>query len=90
MFDCHYDLLTHIYMKKNDISYIKNYCKKVYRKDNITGGIFNLFYMSPEEMKNELNIDLNEINIIENLKLVKNLIEKYDLIPNDINYIFRN
>ena len=90
MFDCHYDLLTHIYMKKNDISYIKDYCKKVYRKDNITGGIFNLFYMNPEEMKNELNIDLNEINIIKNLKFVKALIEKYDLIPSNTNYIFRN
>ena len=39
MFDCHYDLLTYILMKKENPDFLKNYCTKVYRKDNIIGGV---------------------------------------------------
>ena len=86
MFDCHYDLLTYICMNKNDLRKVKKYCNKIF-KSNITGGIFNLFYMSPAQMKNELNIDKNNINIIENLKEVNYLINKYNIIPKQIEYI---
>lgn len=88
MFDCHYDLLTHILMKKNDIDSLKRYYHKVYRKDNITGGIFNLFYMSKQEMKEEIGIEENQINVIENLKEAKQIIETNHLIPDNIKYIF--
>ena len=37
MIDCHFDLLTFILMKKNDVDLLKEYCKKVYRENNITG-----------------------------------------------------
>ncbi len=87
MFDCHYDLLTYIYVNRNNLKEVKRYCKKIF-KDNITGGIFNLFYMSPQEMKEELNIKKEEIDIIENLKVVNQLIYKNNIIPKHIKYIF--
>ena len=88
MFDCHYDLLTYILMKKDDKELLKNYCNKVYNKNNITGGIFNLFYMSKQEMKDEIGINENQINVIENLKEVKKFSEENNLISNGIDYIF--
>lgn len=88
MFDCHFDLLTYILMKKNEKEFLKEYCSKVYRKDNITGGIFNLFYMSEKEMKEEIGIDKAQIDLIENLKEVKEYIEQNQLISKNINYIF--
>lgn len=87
MFDCHYDLLTYIYINKNDLRKVKKHCNKIF-KNNITGGIFNLFYMSTEQMKNELNINKNNINITENLREVNSLINKYNIIPKQIKYIF--
>lgn len=88
MIDCHYDLLTYILMKKDEKDFLKKYCKQVYRKDNITGGIFNLFYMTKKEMKEELGIEENEINLIENLKEVKQYIDLNQIIPKDVQYIF--
>ena len=86
MYDFHYDLLTYIYINKNNLSEVKKHCKKIFNKNNITGGIFNLFYMTEEEMKNELNITSEEINIIDNLKEVKEIIKRENLIPENINY----
>ena len=87
MIDCHYDLLTYIYMKRNDLGEVKKHCKKIF-KDNITGGIFNLFYMSLQEMKEELGIEREEINIIENLKTLNKPIKENNLIPKSIKYIY--
>ena len=87
MFDCHYDLLTYILMNKNDLRVVKKHLKKVF-KNNITGGIFNLFYMSEKEMKEELGIEKEEINIIENLKEVSKIIKDNNLIPENIKYIY--
>ena len=87
MFDLHYDLLTQVYINKDKMAELKNNFNKIYNEKNIIGGIFNLFYMSPKEMKDELNINPNEINIIENLKEVNSLIKKYELIPKKIKYI---
>ena len=63
MFDCHYDLLTYIFMNKDNLEKVRRHFKKIF-EGNITGGIFNLFYMSPREMKEELNIDtfLGQLN----------------------------
>ncbi len=88
MFDCHYDLLTYIWMKKEKKEFLKNYCDKVYHINNITGGIFNLFYMSKEEMKEEIGITEEQINVVENLKEVKEYIEENRLISENIKYIF--
>ena len=87
MFDCHYDLLTYIYINKNNLKKVKKHCEKIL-KDNITGGIFNLFYMSPQEMDKELGIVKEEINVIENLKAVNKLIYENDLIPKEIKYMY--
>ena len=88
MFDCHYDLLTYILMKKDEPDFLKNYCASVYNDNNITGGIFNLFYMLESEMKEELGFEKEQINVIENLKEVKNYIDSANLFSNKINYIF--
>lgn len=87
MFDCHYDLLTYIYMNRNNLKNVKTHCKEIFN-DNITGGIFNLFYMSPKEMKEELGIKKEEINIIGNLKVVNKLIKKNKLIPRNVKCIY--
>lgn len=87
MFDLHYDLLTQIYINKEEIAYLKEYFKEVYNNQNIIGGIFNLFYMSPKEMKEELNIERQEIDLIKNLETVTSLIKEYQLIPKETKYI---
>lgn len=87
MFDLHYDLLTYIYMSKNNLKKVKKYCEKIFN-DNIIGGIFNLFYMSPEEMEKELGIEKEEINIIKNLKVVNELIKENKLIPRNVKCIY--
>lgn len=87
MYDCHYDLLTYVYTNRYNLKEVKKHCKKIFN-NNITGGIFNLFYMSPKEMKEELGIEKEEINIIKNLVVVNRLIEKNELIPKSIKYIY--
>lgn len=85
MYDCHYDLLTNIFANRKNIKNVKKYCNKIF-SNGIEGGIFNLFYMSQDEMFNELNIKPEEIDVIENLKCVKQLISTEKLIPNNIKY----
>ena len=86
MFDCHYDLLTYIFVNRKSLRNVMPYCKKIF-SNNITGGIFNLFYMSKQEMLDELGIQANEIDIIQNLITVNFLIRKYKIIPPNIKYI---
>lgn len=88
MFDCHYDLLTYILMKKENPDFLKNYCTKVYRRDNIIGGIFNLFYMSEKEMQEEIGISKDQIDVIDNLREVKEYIQKHHLLSDNVTYIF--
>ena len=56
MFDLDYDLLTYIYMNKDDLRPVKRHLGKIF-KNNISGGIFNLFYMSEKEMKDEIDFE---------------------------------
>ena len=86
MFDCHYDLLTYIYMNRRNLRSVISYCRKIFN-NNITGGIFNLFYMSEKEMQEELGIYSKEIDVIQNLKTVNYLIRKYRIIPSNIKYM---
>ena len=88
MFDCHYDLLTYIYMNRFDVEKIKRHCREIYHKLNITGGIFNLFFMSYQEMKEELGIEEKEVNLISMLLTVDKLIQKYKLIPETTQYVY--
>ncbi|MGN1300995.1 MAG: dipeptidase [Clostridia bacterium] len=86
MFDCHYDLLTYIYVNRRNLRPVISHCRKIFF-NNITGGIFNLFYMSEKEMLDELGVQANEIDIIQNLKVVNFLIRRYRIIPRHIRYI---
>lgn len=86
MFDCHYDLLTYIYMNRRNLRPVILHCRKIFN-NNITGGIFNLFYMSEQEMYDELGVQPSEIDIIQNLKVVNYLIRRYKLIPYNIKYL---
>ncbi len=87
MFDCHYDLLTYIYANRRNLKPVILYCRKILNSNNITGGIFNLFYMSEKEMYDELGIYPIEINLIQNLKSVNYLIKRYKIIPDNIKYL---
>lgn len=73
-------------MNRDNLKDVKAYLDKIFN-NNIKGGIFNLFYMSLNEMQDELNIKPNEVDIINNLKLVKKLIKENNLIPKNIKYI---
>lgn len=87
MYDLHYDLLMQVYINKENLVELKDYFKKIYNSKNIKGGIFNLYYMSPKEMKEELDIEPQEIDVIKNLELVTNLIKENNLIPAETKYI---
>lgn len=88
MFDYHYDLLTEVYLNKNNIQKLKDKYKTVYNENNITGGIFNLFFMSEREMEEDLGISKKEINLKEMLFTVHKIIEENKLIPENINYVY--
>ena len=87
MFDLHYDLLTYIYINKDNLRGVKKHLKKIF-KDNIKGGIFNLFYMSKKEMKDELGINEEGIDVIKNLEEVDRIIKEEVLIPKGFKYVY--
>ncbi len=74
MIDAHYDLLTILYCCyiENNFSYIEKI--KSNTKD-IKGFIANLYFMSKEEMKEELHIE--DIDVYEMFKISTNLFKKY-------------
>ena len=99
MFDLHYDLLTYIYMNKNNLKEVKKHIDKIFT-NNITGGIFNLFYMSPiEEVKELINknslisSNIKYIYGIEGLDYLEKL-EDLDIIYNlgvrSVNIVWNN
>lgn len=88
MFDYHYDLLTEVYLNRNNLQYLKERYKKAYNKNNITGGIFNLFFMTEREMKEELGIPKEELDLKKMLFEVHKLIKENDLIPESTNYVY--
>lgn len=88
MFDYHYDLLTEVYLNRNNIPKLKEYYKKAYNKNNITGGIFNLFFMSEKEMEEELGIQKEELNLKKMLFTVHKIIEENKLIPEGVKYVY--
>lgn len=88
MFDYHYDLLTEVYLNRNNIPKLKEYYKEAYNKNNITGGIFNLFFMSEKEMEEELGIQKEELNLKKMLFTVHKIIEENKLIPEGVKYVY--
>lgn len=83
MFDAHYDLLSIAYVcyLKNDYSYLEERIKS-YRNDNVQGVIANLYFMSEEEMKEELHPKYyqKEVSVIEMFRISAEIIKSY--LPN--------
>lgn len=93
-FDNHYDLLTEIainfdpFNKNSNINNLTDKINKMYN-DNIKGSIINLFFMSKEEMKDEL--DIKDINVIEMFKKSKEQLEFMKMagyIKDDVKFIY--
>lgn len=98
MYDAHYDLLTILYFKMKsgnkfqDINSLVKDLKKIYRNDNVIGGIVNLYFMSREEMKQELDIDEKELlNVPQMLEESLNNLEfmkEEGIIPCDADFLY--
>ena len=77
-----------IYNHQKNLKKVKDYSEKIFRKDNITGGIFNLFYSGFDKMKRDYGFEnVEDIDPVKDLELVNNLIKENELFPSDINYI---
>lgn len=96
VFDCHYDLLTIFqFMLDNKNKYYNaeklfEICK-MYNKNNIIGSIVNLFFMSAEEMKNELDIDVSKVNLVdvfENVVQLIEIIKENNIIESDTKFLY--
>lgn len=98
MYDAHYDLLTILYFnfkKQNPLA--DKYkcisdCEKIYSKKNVSGGIINLYFMSPEEMLNELGITKEECEnskdmFKRSIKLLDEFVEN-EIIPEEAKFIY--
>lgn len=83
MFDLHYDLLSVCYVcyLKNDYSYLEEWCKN-YRDDNVLGVVCNLYFMSREEMSEELHPDYyrENVSVLEMFQISTEIAKKY--LPN--------
>lgn len=98
MYDSHYDLLTIIYfnLKKDNPKANKNKlindCINIYKNGNVNGGIINLYFMSKEEMVEELGITKEECEDVKGMFKnsilgLKNLQDE-GVIPKDKKFIF--
>lgn len=89
MIDMHYDLLSIIYrdMLKGNLEEVKSWIK-YYNKNNVTGLIANLYFMSKQEMFDELHHKYyrKEISVLEMFK--KSTEKLKELIPQDIKVLF--
>ncbi|MBQ3435410.1 MAG: membrane dipeptidase [Bacilli bacterium] len=88
MFDTHYDLLTIAYVAylKDDYSYLKEIAN-YFNENNVKGVIANLYFMSREEMKEELheNYYRDDVSVLEMFKVAKDILDIF--LPNkDILY----
>lgn len=98
MYDAHYDLLTVLYFrtkstnKNKDIKKVVSDCMKIYNDRNIEGGIINLYFMSLDEMKEELDISSEECQNVpkmfqESIKIL-NKFKENKIIPEDSDFIY--
>lgn len=89
MIDMHYDLLSVIYrdMLNKNFKKTKEWIKN-YNKDNITGLIANLYFMSKKEMEKELHPYYYNENISV-LEMFRRSTEKLkEILPEDIKVLF--
>ena len=80
MIDMHYDLLSVIYQSylRMDYSYLEEWLSN-YNSDNVSGLLANMYFMSPEEMKEELGETLEEIDVLEMFKKAIEIFNEYNL-----------
>lgn len=98
MYDMHYDLLTILYFTMSDNNIFANKEKlfydlqKIYRNDNILGGIINLYFMTKEEMKEELDITYAEMVDIKGMFLksitLLEMLKKCEIIPIQTKFLY--
>ena len=83
MIDLHHDLLSIMYYcyLKDDYDYLENWIKN-FNKGNVSGLLANLYYMSPEEMQEEMGN--TKINVVEMFKKGKELFHIHFPIIDDI------
>ncbi len=86
--DAHYDLLTHVYMYRNNLEDLKSFCNIIYNPNNVTHGILNLFFMSKQEMFNDLGIEEAEIDVLTMLRIADEIIKQHNLLPNPKNFVY--
>lgn len=76
MIDMHYDLLSILYYcyLRNDFRYVEE-LKQYFNENNVNGLIANLYFMSAEEMAQEMNGHI--VDVIEMFKISTNLFKKF-------------
>lgn len=77
MFDMHYDLLTLTFMAKKTGKDISHFLIPL-NIENVKGVAANLYFMSEEEMKNQLKYP-RRINVLKMFKAAKKALEEYKL-----------
>lgn len=97
MYDMHYDLLTILYFNLKNNNKLSNQdklisdCLKIYN-NNVLGGIIDLYFMSPNEMLDELGITSEELQDVK--KMFKqsinylNTFKEKGIIPANIDFIY--
>ena len=82
MIDLHYDLLSILYQcyLRMDFSYIDK-IRNNFRENNVSGVIANLYFMSEEEMREELGDNYGKIDVVDMFKKSTELFKKY--LPNE-------
>lgn len=96
MYDMHYDLLTILYFNNTYNRFanrekLRNDLTKIY-SHNILGGIINLYFMSEQEMHEELDISKEELqDVIAMFQKSIDFLKEYirnGIIPKDVDFIF--
>jgi len=98
MYDMHYDLLTILYfnfLNGNKCANLKKCLKDIegiYSKNNIRGGIINLYFMDEKEMEWQLGIPKNLLNNVpymfkESIKIL-NRFKAEKEIPKNTNFLY--
>ena len=80
MIDLHHDLLSIMYYCyiRDDYSYLEDWIKN-FREDNVSGLLANLYFMNPDEMKEEIGD--KEINVVDMFKVSTKMFKTY--LPNE-------
>lgn len=87
MYDCHYDLLTKIYIDylNRDLSNVTLFCCQNYTRNNVSGVIANLSFMSKLEMEQEYHLEYNSSDLVSMFKITAQIAKN---ICRDINLLF--